>query len=134
MTEFKTFQSILFDEGKQLDRSEAIARHGSRAVRIAEVMQALAERDDTPPPLRSPKRIFISYKWGTQNHNKRVRNIVAELRARGNIVVFDEQAPRRGRDIGTLVSLIVECHYFMMIIEPEYVEAVADSVELEKRA
>jgi hypothetical protein len=133
MAEFVTFRSILFDQGKKLDRREAIARHGSRAVRIAEIMQALAERDDTPPPLRSPKRIFVSYKWGSNEHNASVRGIVTALRARGNIVVFDEQAPRTGRDIGTLVSLIVECHYFMMIIEPEYIEVIAESAALAEK-
>lgn len=128
------YRSVLYDGDLRLGRAEAAKRHGSRVVRIAEIFEALSNRPDEPYPLRSPKRVFVSYKWGTPEQNDRVEQLVTELEARGNIVTFDNQeVDRTDPDIAALVGRILHCHYFLMVITPDYVQAISSSEELQKK-
>lgn len=80
-----------------------------------------------PRPLSVPRRIFLSYRWGTPAEDAWVGRLHDELTLRGNIVVFDRDQMRRPEppSIPRLVADIASCHVFLAVLDPGYLERIA---------
>jgi hypothetical protein len=125
-----TFEDILCESNSaRRVRADAVEQFGERAVAWAEIYEALAERAEQPTRLSVPRRVFISYRWGTNAQNRWVEVLAEKLKARGNVVVFDRDVAREspGISVARLVALIADCSLFLMVVDPGYIERVCSS-------
>jgi tetratricopeptide (TPR) repeat protein len=114
------------DDGSTRTREEAIAELGHVIVRQAELNDAVREHLEKPMPLTAPRRIFLSYKWGSAEDNQWVADFAADLRSLGNVVVFDqdELLDSESPDVASFVAKIASCHLFVAIIDPGYLNSI----------
>ena len=127
-----TYRDILFDRsGVRVDSENAAEKFGPRVVRAAWILEALAAIKDEPRPLEMPRRLFVSYRWGTDEENEWVSRLVGDLRVRGNDVVFDRDEPdvTTEADIARLVGQIANVHEFVAVVDPRYVKEMSSGEE-----
>jgi tetratricopeptide (TPR) repeat protein len=120
-----TFDEILrLPDGSRRPREEAVALVGHRAVWLAELREALLRREGTARPLSVPRRIFLSYRWGKPGDDAWVERLAEELTSRGNAVTFDRWVGQETTvpTVPELVARIADCHHFVSVIDPGYVE------------
>jgi tetratricopeptide (TPR) repeat protein len=89
--------------------------------------EALREAQDRPRPLSVPRRIFVSYRWGTPAEDAWVDALRRQLEARGNAVELDRKAEREAQppSVPELVARIAGCHVFLAVLDSGYIERVA---------
>ena len=111
-------------DGSPRPRDEALALVGHRAVWVAELGEALRRRTAAAPPLSVPRRIFLSYRWGSAEDDAWVERLAEDLSARGNEVTLDRwlQKGDRPPTVPELVAGIADCHVFLAVLDPGYVE------------
>jgi hypothetical protein len=120
-----TFREVLFDKhGNRRTIGDAASRFGKRVVDVAEIAEALENMRGEPKPLSTPRRVFISYRWGTKIENAWVADLASMLTARGCIVELDATQLTPPPSTGALVAKMVRCHVFLMVIDPGYIERV----------
>jgi tetratricopeptide (TPR) repeat protein len=120
-----TFDEVLWrPDGSRRPREEAIALVGNRGVWVAELREELLKREGMARPLSVPRRIFLSYRWGTPEDDAWVERLAEELTSRGNVVTFDRWAGQETSvpTVPELVARIADCHQFVSVIDPGYVE------------
>lgn len=90
---------------------------------------ALKRAVDEPRPLSVPRRIFLSYRWQDDVKDKWVDALRQELEARGNAVVLDRQLACASPPptIPEIVARIADCHIFLSVLDPAYLERVSAS-------
>jgi hypothetical protein len=89
--------------------------------RVAALVNAVLASSDAPPA--KPPRLFISYRWGTDEQDAWVERLVGTLDSRGYDVVFDRnvQAPRsEPLPVPDLVALIAGCTHFVPVLTEGY--------------
>ena len=111
-------------DGSMRTRDEAVAEFGPVTVRFVELTEALLAVADAPFPLSVPPRVFISYRWGTENDNRWVAAVATELERRGNIVIYDRTDSLAKDDVPRFVASIASCHVFLAIIDHRYLHSV----------
>lgn len=119
-----TFRDVLFaSDGSRLSRADALDRWGARAVEIAEIAEAVVARPAMVLPLSIPKRVFISYRWGSDAESAWVARVAAELRGRGYEVVLDqfERSESDEANVGDRVPR------GMRLVTPEHPGSVLDA-------
>lgn len=109
-------------DGTRRTRAEALKLVGHRAVWVAEMNQALEIRLAGPPPLSVPPRLFLSYRWGSDDDNAWVAALVDDLRTRGYVVVFDRTDKPAEIDVPRFVARLADCHTFVAVLDPGYEE------------
>jgi hypothetical protein len=107
-------------------RGEAIGEFKHRPEWAQALSQALRDAQAKPRPLSVPRRIFVSYRWQSDHEDAWVAALGRELRARGNLVVFDRDAQREARppSVPELVARIANCHVFLAVLDPGYMKRV----------
>lgn len=107
-------------------RGEAIGEFEHRPEWAQALTKALRDAQAKPRPLSVPRRIFVSYRWQSNDEDPWVAGLGRELRARGNLVVFDRDAQREARppSVPELVARIANCHVFLAVLDPGYMERV----------
>lgn len=118
-------------DGTSRPREEAVRLYGHRAVWVAELQEALRARLADARPLSVPPRIFLSYRWGIPEQDQWVENLVAELRRRGYFVIFD-RTDKREATVPEFVSRLADCHVFLAVLDPGYIERVGSGVEQQR--
>jgi tetratricopeptide (TPR) repeat protein len=121
-------------DGTRRPRQEAIKRFGARAVWLAELREAMAQEASKPMalrPLSVPKRIFISYRWQTDEQNEWVVRLAEALADRGYAVEFDRLAQREENPptVPEMVARLVNCHIFLAVIDPGYIQRTGVGTE-----
>jgi tetratricopeptide (TPR) repeat protein len=108
-------------------RGAAISEFEHRPEWAQVLKQALSDAQARPRPLSVPRRIFISYRWGTPDSDAWVERLNRELELRGNQIVFDRKVERELRppSVPELVARIAGCHVFLAILDAGYLERVA---------
>jgi tetratricopeptide (TPR) repeat protein len=122
-----TYRDVLFEpDGSRRSRAEAVSLFGVRLVDVAEVYEAINKLKHIPAKLSVPSRVFISYRWGTDEENRWVYDLADQLRERGYEVLYDKFLDQSAREtvVGEIVSRIASCHIFLMIVDPGYIERV----------
>jgi ribosomal protein S27E len=125
-----TYRDVLFEkDGSRRSRNNAEQLYGVRVVQVAEIFEAIQALKDQPVKLSVPPRVFISYRWGTEEENAWVEDLARQLRERGYEVLYDKFLDQSGNeaDVAEIVSRIASCHIFLMIVDPGYIERVGNS-------
>ena len=115
--------NLSFSEISRMSRDEAARQVGYEAWDIAHLTELInAGIDEVPPPLSKPPSLFISYRWGDEEHNAWVSRFASDLEARGYDVIFDRQvqAKRNPLPVPELVSLMLKCNLFVPILTEPY--------------
>jgi tetratricopeptide (TPR) repeat protein len=88
--------------------------------RVAELVNAAIDSGQTPPA--KPPRLFISYRWGTEDQDEWMARLVSALESRGYDVVFDRNVQSHGDPLPVpdLVALIASCTHFAPILTEGY--------------
>jgi tetratricopeptide (TPR) repeat protein len=88
--------------------------------RVAKLVNAAIDSGQTPPA--KPPRLFISYRWGTEEQDAWVARLVSALESRGYDVVFDRnvQSHSDPLPVPDLVALIAGCTHFAPILTEGY--------------
>ena len=89
--------------------------------RVAELVNAAIASGETPPP--TPPRLFISYRWGTEEQDEWVLRFVSALESRGYDVVFDRTVQSHRSEplpVADLVALVAGCTHFVPILTEGY--------------
>ena len=89
----------------------------------APLREALQRAQQEPRPLSVPRRVFVSYRWGGKADDEWVARLARELETRANAVVFD-RAATAALTVPELVSRIANCHVFLSVLDPGYVERI----------
>jgi hypothetical protein len=107
-------------------RGEAIRKFEHRPEWAHALSQALRDAQARPRPLSVPRRIFVSYRWQSNQEDAWVAALGRELRGRGNFVVFDRNTQREPTppSVPELVARIASCHVFLAVLDPGYIERV----------
>ncbi len=82
-------QLLWREDGTRRTHDEAVKLAGHRSVWVAELNEALEARLAGPRPLSIPVRIFVSYRWASQEDDAWVERLVNVIRKRGYDVIFD---------------------------------------------
>lgn len=108
-------------------RGEEIGEFKHRPEWAEALHQALRDAQTRPRPLSTPRRIFVSYRWQGAQADAWVAALGRELEARGNLVVFDRETQREAHppSVPELVARIADCHVFLAVLDPAYIERVA---------
>jgi tetratricopeptide (TPR) repeat protein len=109
-------------DGTRRPAADIARRHGLRSLWIAELNHNLRRRLSQPPPFSEPPSVFLSYRWGGDPHRRWVAGLAAKLTERGYRVTLDQLVAPDEMDVPAFVSGIVDCQYFLAIIDPGYVE------------
>jgi tetratricopeptide (TPR) repeat protein len=107
-------------DGTRRTQEEAVKLYGERSVWIAELNEALEERLRGPKPLSIPPRVFVSYRWNSQEQDVWVEQLVRELRNRGYFVVFDRTDCTPDTTVPEFVSNLATCQTFLAVLDPGY--------------
>jgi tetratricopeptide (TPR) repeat protein len=86
--------------------------------RVADLVNAATVSGGKAPA--KPPRLFISYRWGTEEQDAWVTRLVSVLQARGYDVVFDRNVQSRPLPVPDLVALIAGCTHFVPILTEGY--------------
>jgi len=125
-----TYRDVLFDtDGSRRSRTNAERLYGVRVVQVAEIFEAIQALKDKPVKLSVPPRVFISYRWGTDEENAWVDDLAHQLLERGYEVLYDRFLDQFRNDtvVAEIVSRIANCHIFLMIVDPGYIERAGNS-------
>jgi tetratricopeptide (TPR) repeat protein len=108
-------------------RGEEIGEFKHRPQWTEALHQALRVAQARPRPLSRPRRIFVSYRWQGDQADAWVAMLARELMARGNLVVFDRETHLEAQSpsVPELVARIADCHVFLAVLDPAYIERVA---------
>ena len=93
-----TYRDVLMDaSGCRRSRQAAENLYGVRVVDVAEIFEALQSATNLPLRLSVPPRVFISYRWGSDEENARVYNLASLLREREGLsnMLKDREKPSR---------------------------------------
>jgi len=129
-----TYRDVLLEaDGLRRIRAEAVRLYGVRVVEVAEIYEAIQRLKHIPAKLSVPPRVFISYRWGTDEENAWVHDLADQLRERGYEVLYDRFLNQFTEDtvVGEIVSLIASCHIFLMIVDPGYIQRVGAAESLQ---
>ncbi|HEY3484460.1 MAG TPA: TIR domain-containing protein, partial [Ilumatobacteraceae bacterium] len=112
----------LFDEqGRRRATDDVLAEYGNVVLRKAlldDAMHRLAAR----PDLVSPPRVFVSYKWESDEHRAWAAALADALIDMGWEVVADRDFdPTVHRTVEEFVARLVSCGVFLAIATPAYV-------------
>jgi hypothetical protein len=89
--------------------------------RVADLVNAAIDSGEPPQP--NPPRLFISYRWGTEEQDVWVVRLVTALESRGYDVVFDRTVQSQRSEplpVPDLVALIAGCTHFVPILTEGY--------------
>lgn len=109
-------------DGTRRPAKDAARTFGWRAVWLAELGHNLQLRFSRPPPFSEPESVFLSYRWGNEAQNHWVAELAETLAKRHYRVSLDRLVPPEEVDVPEFVSSIVDCRYFLAIIDPGYVK------------
>lgn len=114
------------EDGTMMSVKEAVKYYGNRGVWIAALNSEIRDKLRRPRLKGYPPRIFISYRWESEEHKAWVRKLASRLRERGFEVLLDQFQSMEGSrlNVPKYVSSIAECHYFVIIITSGYCEVV----------
>jgi tetratricopeptide (TPR) repeat protein len=89
--------------------------------RVAALVNAAIASGEAPPP--KPPRLFISYRWGTDEQDAWVVRLVSTLESRGYDVILDRNVQAHRSEplaVPDLVALIAGCTHFVPILTEGY--------------
>jgi Flp pilus assembly protein TadD len=109
-------------DGTRRPAKEAARYVGWRSIWVAELRHSILLRLSRPPPFSEPPTVFLSYRWGSEQHNGWVAALAKMLAARGYRVTLDRLVPPEQMDVPAFVSNLADCLYFLAVIDPGYVE------------
>jgi TIR domain len=127
-------RSLSFDEILQMTREEAAQVVGVHAWDVAHLTQLLNQAlATTPEPPDKPPSVFLSYRWESEEHRAWVTRLAHDLKARGYDVYFDQDLQVEHHDqlmpAPELISLIVRCNFFVMVLTEGYLERIGPSAQ-----
>ena len=111
-------QVLKRQDGTRRTHEEAVKIYGDRGTWVAELNEALEARLRGAQPLSVPPRVFISYRWGSQEQNTWVEQLALELRSRGYFVAFDRTDCKPGISVPEFVSNLAGCQTFLAVLDP----------------
>ncbi len=109
-------------DGTRRAPAEAARHIGWRSVWITQLRENILARLSKPPPFSEPPSIFLSYRWGDDQHNGWLASLAETLSARGYRVTLDRLVPPEQMVVPSFVSSLADCRYFLAVIDPGYVE------------
>ena len=110
--------------GRARERNQAQDIDSWNEARLAARAETSAGGWREPPLIGSP-RLFISYRWESEEHEAWVDRLAGELFSRGYELVYDRHPESIGNPLGAdeVLYRLAECTCFVAIVTEQYLEA-----------
>ncbi len=121
--------TLLQSQDRQQTRKTLQQKWGETAVRLAEIEIYLRDNILQAPDLPRPPRVFVSYKWESDEHRKWVMWFASQLERRGLKVVLDVWASASDEEVNVaqLVAEVSRCHRVLYVVTPDFCSAIRTS-------
>ena len=128
------WRDVIQPEGRERSWEEAVSLFGKRATQYAYILKGIELGGRLRSSVEVPTRIFLSYRHGSDERSRWVRDLAGALRQRGYEVVLDQDSDISfSPDIADLIAEMATCHAFIAIVDEDYLRSVPDSEDAFER-